>query len=70
MHYCSAHAALLPNDVPSLPMPDTRRQRLWLLAALHKRRRMGPVPHGPLADERSFERHPAGSGPRSLAANY
>lgn len=70
MHYCSAHAALLPDDVPPLPMPDTRRQRLWLLAALHKRRQMGPVPHGPLASDRSFESHPAGPALRSSEADY
>jgi hypothetical protein len=51
MHYCPEHAALLPEGVLPLPMPDTRLQLLWLLAALNTRRQMRPVVHGPLAPE-------------------
>ena len=49
MHDCTAHEALLPAGIPSLPMPDTRRELLWLLASLSWRRRLLPVPHGPLS---------------------
>ena len=63
MHYCPAHTTLLPDDVPSLPMPDTRLQQLWLLAALHKRRRMEPVPHGPLVNGHPSGKHLEGEAP-------
>jgi hypothetical protein len=48
MHYCDAHTLLLPDQAVPLPMPDTRLDHLWLLAALNVRRRLLPVPHGPL----------------------
>jgi hypothetical protein len=58
MHYCPEHAALLPEGVLPLPMPDTRLQLLWLLAALNTHLatrvqggQMRPVVHGPLAPE-------------------
>ena len=48
MYYSDDHAALLPEGTDPLPMPETRLELLWILAALSKRRRHGPVPHGPL----------------------
>lgn len=48
MYYSDDHAALLPEGTDPLPMPETRLELLWILAALSKRRRRGPVPHGPL----------------------
>lgn len=48
MYYSDDHAALLPEGADPLPMPETRLELLWILSALSKRRRRGPVPHGPL----------------------
>jgi len=50
MHYCEAHTLLLPDPAVPIPMPDTRLDQLWLLAALSVRRRLLPAPHGPLMD--------------------
>jgi hypothetical protein len=48
MYYSDDHAALLPEGVDPLPMPETNLELLWILAALCERRRRAPVPCGPL----------------------
>jgi hypothetical protein len=49
MYYSDDHAALLPEGVAPLPMPETDPEVLWLLAVLDRRRRMGPLARGPFA---------------------
>lgn len=61
MYYSDDHAALLPEGTDPLPMPETRLELLWVLAALGKRRRYDPFPHGPL---------PPLSGPGGRPAPY
>lgn len=48
MYYSDDHATLLPDGTDPLPMPETSLELLWILAALNKRRRCDPFPHGPL----------------------
>ena len=63
MYYSDDHAALLPEGTDPLPMPETRLELLWILAALSKRRRRGPVPHGPLPSTLRLG-NPKPEGPR------
>jgi len=53
MYYSADHAALLPEDTPPLPMPETEPELLWLLAALDGRRRQAPLSRGPLPPDGS-----------------
>jgi hypothetical protein len=48
MYYSDDHAACLPDGLRPLPMPETRLESLWILAALDGRRRLGPHARGPL----------------------
>lgn len=53
MHYASQHAELLPRGAEPIPMPDTRLEALWLLAALDEQRRKAPCPQGPFLEDKS-----------------
>ena len=49
MYDSDEHAACLPDGLRPLPMPETKLELLWILAALDGRRRRAPQAHGPLA---------------------